>query len=372
MTTRTHDFHDGAEFRHIITDERRVPHAGETEVYVKDPQTGMLEHHEDHKAIHNDGTGDIFAVVTADYEVINPPEIFEPLADELDERGRDVGGTVNVYDGGARGFLEVVLEDEAIYPSDRDGESEPVRAGVEARWSHDGGVSVRANAFAQDGVCENTMRRVSDAVYVKHAGDVGERVDFGDEWAGILDQLGAFNEALLEVIEAALEHELFQLGEPAPWDSDWIAATDVPDGLRDLEVPSFMTERDRDGLCGFYDLLGLPGYVCALATQRLTARQLDTDDPAVVSAWDAYSALTWALTHHAQFSRGSGTADDYHRTASDLLNNPPMAEDRAERELLRRTEADDGQAALLADADAGEAARSYKERESELRAAMET
>jgi hypothetical protein len=367
MTTQTHDFGSVESFTSIVTDERAVPHAGETDVYLKNPETGMLEHHDDHKAIHSEQTGDVFAVVTDDYEVINPPEIFEPLVDELSARGKSVTGTVNVYDGGARGFLEVVLDDETIYPADRSGEEEPVRAGIEARWSHDGGVSVRANAFAQDGVCENTMRRVSDAVYVKHAGDVSERVDFGDEWAAILDQLGAFSESLEEVIDAALEHELFRFGEA--FDDDWVAATSVPSGLEDLGVPAFMTARDRDGVCGFYDLLGLPGYVCALATERLVVRLRQRDDPRRASAWDAYSALTWALTHHAKFERGSGTADQYHRTASDLLNNPPMVEQLALNELERRTAPEGGQAVLVED-DVGDAARSYKEREAELRAVM--
>lgn len=371
-----YQFHDYESMLSVANDPTKTPRAATKSLFMPDEDGDVatwdgqnLSEVEGHVVVYDPDTGTVFDVATDEYQPIQPQEFIGPLAGELSERDRPIEGTYRMFDGG-RGYLEAVLQDSGIWPRDRQGHQEPVQTGVTVSWSHDGGVSVKARGFAQDGMCSNTMRSVSDTIYVKHAGDVEERVDWRAEWAKILDQLGAFSEALENVIDNAIDHTMFDLRERS-WSNDWLDATDGLRKLEELDVPVHLTERDRDGINGFYDLLGFPGYICYSATDRamwrLTQKEGDIDK---VSAWDAYSALTWALTHQPQFDRGGDQDRRYHRTASDVLNNPPMAEEQAERELQRRLRPDEDDEALGIEEDVGEAARAYKEREARLREAI--
>lgn len=390
-------FGDPEQMVAIANDENKVARAdtkalytaadaeGDAPIMAQMPEGGaeFLTEMDGHVAVYNPNNGQIFDVATDEYEPIQPPQFLGPLAHELKERGREIEGTYHMTDGGGRGFLEALVgDDHGIWPEDRTGRQNPVRSGVSVSWSHDGGVSVKASAFAQDGACENTMRSVSDAIYVKHAGDVGERVDWQAEWESALDSLGTFSEALESVIEDALEYTLFDFGHGdglldrldavgEDYGADWVDATDRQRALEDeshddyVHTPDHLTDRDKLAINGVFDLLGFPMYVSRHATRRLLWRMLQGEDPYVVSAWDAYSATTYALSHQAQFTAGGGQDRDYHRTASDVLSNPPMAEQDVEAALRRRL-AEDSDEDVLIEEDLGDAARTFKQREDEL------
>lgn len=340
---------------------------------MPDGDSEFLTEVDTHKVVYNPDNGQQFGVVTDEYEIINPPEIFGPLASEINDRDREIEGHFALFDGGARGYGELLLSDgQGIWPEDRSDRQDPVRTGVTFRWSHDGGISVKASAFAQDGACENTMRRVSDSIYVKHAGDVSERVDFTEEWARVLDQLGAFSDALEDVITTAVDYDLLDFsggGDPQVTD-DWLEAAEALEALDELDTPGVLNDRARDGINALFELLGFPRYLAMAATDRAFYRMANSDDPLTLSAWDAYSAATYAITHEARFDSGSSSDDRYHRIASDLLSNPELSIESANREAQTRLTPDEAQETLTLEDNAGDAMRAFKEREQQMREAL--
>lgn len=325
------------------------------------------------KAVYNPESGHVFDTVTDDYEVINPPEFIGPLAERLRERNRnDVHGNVWVRNEGGSAYAQLVFDTDEfrIWPEDG-GREKPVRAGFNLRWSHDGGMTVKAEGIAQDGMCKNTIRNVSKSINVKHAGNVDERVDWGDEWDTVLDQMGAFCNSLGRVIEGAIGNTMFDLADDLEMFGEWREATDPLDILAD-EVTAIgpITDAQRDALYGFYELLGFPKYIGVSATSRLMFRAAQKDDPRKLSTWDVHSALTYALSHALRGTPGASD-DDYHRKASDVLMNPQKAIQDADAEARSRLRPDDDQGTLFADEadvpeETGEALRAYHERTREL------
>ena len=326
------------------------------------------------KAVYAEETGELFGVVSDEYHIINPDEFLLPLVDEVESRDRgDPEGTVVTYEGGARGYGEMLFDSDAIWPPDRNRSANPVRTGLTFRYSHDGGISVRASGFAQDGMCVNTMRRVTDAVYVKHAGHVEERVDWRDEWSSILDQLGVFSESLAAVIDEAFEFQMFDLTAD-PFSSEWVDAIDVSDTMDEelarIQVPLGVEQDQVRGLFGFYDYLGFPRYLSHTATGR-TIWRLNQRSESVATAWDVYSGMTFALSHEARFNPGSSSDDRYHRIASDILSNPTMAMDRAMQGFNDRLAVEDDTGALDIEFTTGEAVQTFKERDELLRSSFQ-
>lgn len=370
----TYGFHNPRSLLSIVNDDSKVGHADTTDVWVSDPddESMELQAYDDAKAVYNTATQDIFGIVTDDYQVINPPEIFGPLVEELVDRQRSVEGDITTFNGGARGYAEILLSDSGIWPRDRPERAEPVRAGITARWSHDGGISVRASAFAQDGMCENTMRRVSDSVYVKHAGDVDDRVDFQDEWAGVLNQLGAFSDALAGVIDSAMDFPIKDFREDG-WEPDIIDAGEALEALDDVDVPIHLNPRDRDGINAMYELLGFPRYLAMAATDRVLWRLTQKDSGnSVMTAWDAYQGATYAITHEARFDQGSSSDDRYHRIASDILGTPQEIETEILRAAHQRLSPDDeAQQTFDIEDNVGDAMREYHQREQQMREALQ-
>lgn len=370
----TLDFHSPDSLEGVVG---MLPEADERPIFWDDPADDDSEFDfgkrqiEANKAVYNPDSGDLYDVVSADYEIINPEAFLVPLVDELRDRDRtDVRGIFNVYDGGAYGYGELLFDTDAIWPPDRGRSDDPVRVGLTTRYSHDGGISVRASGFAQDGMCKNTMRRVTDAVYVKHAGDVEDRVDWTDEWSNVLDQLGTFSERLAGVIESAIEFELFDLGD-SPFSDEWVDAANPTQAIEEIPAPPGVEPVVLRGLHGFYEYLGLPRYIALGAVDRLSWRLGQSEQPQSVTAWDGYQGLTYALSHNARFEAGSSSDDDYHRIASDVLANPVKALDDAQRGFQAATQPDteaDGPFAI--DATVGEALEQYAEREEAIRASF--
>lgn len=325
-----------------------------------------------HKVVFSEQTGERFGVVTDEYEIINPPQFLGPLASELKERDRSFNGQFRQWNGGARGYGEVLFTDGGFWPADRQGRQDPVRTGITFRWSHDGGISVKASAFAQDGQCENTMRHVTDSVHVKHAGDVDERVDFGDEWNRLLNQLGVFNERLEAVISEAVDFELLEFdGGADEWITDDILqAAESLNALEDLDVPPHLNPQIRDGLNALFELHGFPRYLAMMAADRAMFRLTNSERPYKLTAWDAYSAATYAVTHTDRFETAAPADDKYQRLATDLLMNPHGVLLNGEREAATRLSPDDESQEHLFEEDVGDAARVFKEREEQLQQAL--
>ena len=341
----------------------------------------------DHKLIYNETSGTIFGAVTDDYEIINPPEFIGPLCAALKDRDHaNVTGNVWVRNGGANAYAQLLFRDKnQIFLPGR-GRSNPVRVGFELRWSHDGGISVRAAGFAQDTACTNSIREITSNIHVKHAGDVDARVDWDDEWNHVLDQLGAFSDALAEIIDDAMHDDIWLLSgaesdSELPMSvSDESRFREIADPLNTFEAnvspPGPVDLNDAHWIHGVFESLGFPAYLAGSATKRLMTRLSERDDPRHVTAWDAYSAATYALTHDA---RGTvGASDERHyRNANDLLMNPPAANADAHSGLRDAlVSSDDDQLAeidipeLAVEDSTGEALRAYSERSRELEASF--
>jgi hypothetical protein len=330
-----------------------------------------LQKVESHKLIYNPESGRVFHAATDEYQPISPPEFIGPLVEELTERDRtDLYGTMWVRDGGARAYAQVLFEDTHSIHLPGRGRSDPVRCGFTLRWSHDGGVSVRARGFAQDTQCSNSIRQVTSPMHVKHSGDVDGRVDWRETWAEMLDQLGAFSEGLQQVIGDAIETDFFDFTED--FEHFWRDSIDLHDsfeGELDDLAPGPLAGRDVHSVAGFYGAT-LPTYLAQAAADRLMWRLGQQNDPRSASAWDVYSAATYALTHEARGVAGASD-DDKFRAVKDYLMNPAKAYDDAERKVREPVTPGDGpqlqdpEEIGIAETE-GEALREYSERSRQL------
>jgi hypothetical protein len=374
------EFHSPQSFMAVVNglpeaDEKPLFTLGTDGEYRLSQSEGDTAYHarqvDTHKVVYNPDSGMTFGVVTDEYEIIQPSEFLGPMVEVCKDRERtDMQGFISLFDHGASAYGEVLFDTDALWPPDRSRSDEPVRTGVTFRYSHDGGVSVRASGFAQDGKCKNTMRQVTDSIYIKHAGDVRGRVDFHEEWNSVFDQLGVFSESLATVIEGAMEFALFDF-ESESFESDWIEATDPPDRLGEIPDVPGVSDRQQRGVFGYYDYLGFPNYLSLTATDRLVWRFRQQPDQSAVTAWDAYSAMTYALSHEARFDSGTSTDDQYHRTASDILTNPAKTINDAQRAIGDRLSVDEEQDVFGIEQTTGEALQQYEQREQQLRGALE-
>lgn len=326
-----------------------------------------------HKLVYNRASGAPFDCVTDEYEIINPPEFVGPLCKKINERGHSVSGSVWTREHGAKAYAQVLFDDkDAIHLPNRS--RTPVKVGFQLRWSHDGGISVKADGFAQDTSCSNSIRQVTSPIHVKHSGDVNDRIDWADEWDRVLTQLGAFSEALEKIITEAMDLDLFDFSEGL--NPLWREVTDPLDLIEQTTPPGPVSDDDRDAAYGYFSLLGFPKYLAVSATDRLMRRARKQDDPRVLSAWDVHSAATYALTHDHRGTPGASD-DDHHRIASDILLNPMETMDDAHRAARAEAQPDDDTAPVLApdteadlEDDVGDALRSYHERASEVETAF--
>ena len=340
-----------------------------------DGESEFLTRHDDHQLVYNEQTGTVFDTVTSDYEVINPHEFIDPLVDELVERERgDVYGSIAVRDDGGAAYGQILFEDTgSIYLPGR-GRADPVQVGFEVRWSHDSGMSVDVQGYAQDTSCSNSIREITSPIKVKHSGDVKNRVDWEEEWGNVLDELGAFSEALSGIIEEALSLRMWDLKEEQSeevFPELWLQQTDPLEVLGAITPPGPLTDRDVEGFHAFYELLGFPRYLATSMAEELCTELREQDDPRIVTVWSAFSAATYALTHEYQGAQTN--AGDKFRTANEILLNPELAKSQAGDEADSRATPDeaegmpnwDGEGRDVADTP-GEALRQYSEQSRQL------
>jgi hypothetical protein len=267
----------------------------------------------------------LFHVPSSKYAVINPTDVYGPLAEVLRETtvdGTPLGdvlfGEVRQYRGGGEVHMDLLFDGLAV---DLPGRRDPITMGVTSGYDFFGGHAVYVEGFARDTRCANSIRALTDRQTVKHVGDVG---DFEGWWTDLLEQLELVGDDLYGFISDAEEIEL-----------DF------------REVPFDAVE--------FYELLGFPTY---LAEQAAADVRASAADPFAVDLWTLHSGATYALTHHFRGREGSAL-DEYVRTANDILFNPDGTLERAERAYERQVESE-GQTDL-----AEQAARASLERVSE-------
>jgi hypothetical protein len=304
---------------------RRLPRAVETTVAYENPYTGrwvetgrfnaLVDPDRAVASVRDDPDEDpLFHIPTDSYSIINPTDVYGPFEDvlranEVDGRplGEVVFGEVRQYRGGGEVHMDVLFDGlEVRLP----GRSEPITMGVTSGYDFFGGNAVYVEGFAQDTLCSNSIRSLTDRRSVKH---VGEARDFESWWTAVLEQLELVTDDLYAFIRDA---------------------TDIELSFRD--VPFDAGE--------FYELLGFPEY---LAEQAASDARANADDPFEIDMWTLHSGATYALTHFYRGREGS-SLDGYVRTANDILFNPERVLTRVQRTYEERAaeETNGGQTGL--------------------------
>ena len=353
-----HDTTDATTFAEAI---RTLPRATQTEIAYRNPYTDEWVETERFNAVveperlANDGDdteAPLFHVPTSNYAIINPTEVYQPLADVL--RAETVDGTplaevcfgeLRQYRGGGEVHMDIMFDGlEVTLP----GRGEPITMGVTTGYDFFGETAVYVEGFARDTACANSIRALTDRQVIKHVGDVG---DFEQWWREMLGQLELVADDLHGFIRDAREAD-----------------------IEFTEVPFDLT--------GFYELLGFPTYLAEHAAEDARA---NAPDPFVIDLWTLHSGATYALTHFFRGKEGSAL-QRYTRLANDLLFNPEASIEQVtqayERQIDADRDGDDGQRSL------GEAtglaqvkqvsteiralADQFEEREAQLRARFET
>ncbi len=304
---------------------RDLPQAVESPVAFQNPYSGEWVSTERFNAIVEPERlagqargGDIdplFHIPTDSYAIINPVDVYAPLEDvlrrqELDGQplGDVVFGEIRQYRGGGEVHMDIMVDGLSV---DLPGRTEPITMGMTSGYDFFGGHAVYVEGFAQDTVCQNSIRSLTDRQTVKHVGDIGA---FDAWWETLLTQLDLVANDLHAFIVDAQEIRL------------------------DLTAVPFDLET-------FYTLLGFPEY---LAKRAASDSRTAATNPFEIDMWTLHSGATHALTHFYSGKEGV-SLDRYVRTANDVLFNPQATLERItdayEEEAVAATD-DDGQTGL--------------------------
>ena len=252
-------------------------------------------------------TDSLFHIPTDSYAIINPVDVYGPLEAVLREEtidgtplGEVMFGEIRRYRGGGEVHIDIMFDGlEVCLP----GRSDPITMGVTSGYDFFGEHAVYVEGFAQDGLCSNTMRSLTDKEVIKHVGDVR---NFRTWWEEILTQVELVADDLFEFIRDAQEIDL-----------DF------------SELPFNVTE--------FYSLLGFPDYLAERAASDAAA---NAASPVEIDMWTLHSGATYAFTHFFQGKEGAAL-DGYVRTANDILFNPEGTIERVEQAYEEQLEADE-------------------------------
>ena len=179
---------------------RTLPRAVESGVAFQNPYSGEWVCTERFNAIvdperlaqqaQDAETDPLFHIPTDSYAVINPVDVYAPLEDVLRREkldGRSLGevvfGEIRQYRGGGEVHMDIMFDGLAV---ELPGRSEPITMGMTSGYDFFGGHAVYVEGFAQDTVCQNSIRALTDRQSVKHVGDVGA---FDTWWETLLTQL---------------------------------------------------------------------------------------------------------------------------------------------------------------------------------------
>ena len=335
---------------------RDLPQAVESAVAFENPYSGEWVNTERFNAIveperlaaqAQDGETDpLFYIPTDSYAIINPVDVYAPLEDvlrreELDGQplGDIVFGEIRQYRGGGEVHMDIMFDGLSV---ELPGRHEPITMGLTSGYDFFGGHAVYVEGFAQDSVCQNSIRSLTDRQTVKHVGDIAA---FDAWWETLLTQLDMVaNDLHAFIVDAqAITLDL----------------TAVP---FDLET--------------FYTLLSFPEY---LAKRAASDARTTAADPFEIDMWTLHSGATHALTHFYGGKEGA-SLDRYVRTANDVLFNPQATLERItdayEQEATAATD-DNGQTGLdsqvalaqieRVEQDIHEKAAQFEDREATLR-----
>jgi hypothetical protein len=350
--------HDGPETVPFSRTIRQLPRATETQVAFKNPYTDEWVDTDRFNALveperlMTDGADEsaLFHVPSDSYSIINPTDVYSPLADVLRETEVDgtplaevTFGEVRQYRGGGEVHMDIMFDGLSVtLPGERD----PITMGVTTGYDFFGNNAVYVEGFARDTACANSIRALTDRQSIRHVGDVE---DFRAWWEDILGQLELVADDLYGFIQ------------------------DAADVTIDIAAMPFDHAE-------FYTLLGFPEY---LAEHAAEDARMNADDPFKPDMWTLHSGATYALTHYFRGKEGSAL-ERYTRLANDILFNPEATIDRVEQAYEQQVEEesdDDGQRSLegangLAQIErvsemVQERAEQFEEREEQLRARFE-
>jgi hypothetical protein len=358
LPTWFEQLHDGPETVPFTRAIRQLPRATETQVAFKNPYTDEWIDTDRFNALVEPErlmTDDaeesaLFHVPSDSYSIINPTDVYSPLAEVLRETevsdtplAEVTFGEVRQYRDGGEVHMDIMFDGLSVtLPGKRD----PITMGVTTGYDFFGNNAVYVEGFARDTACANSIRALTDRQSIRHVGDVE---DFRAWWEDILGQLELVADDLYGFIQ------------------------DAADVTIDIAAMPFDHSE-------FYTLLGFPEY---LAEHAAEDARMNADDPFEPDMWTLHSGATYALTHYFRGKEGSAL-ERYTRLANDILFNPEATIDRVEQAYEQQVEKesdDDGQRSLesangLAQIErvseaVQERAEQFEEREEQLRARFE-
>jgi hypothetical protein len=358
LPTWFEQLHDAPETVPFSRAIRQLPRATETTVAFKNPYTDEWVDTDRFNALVEperlmtdmDDEQALFHVPSDSYSIINPTDIYTPLAEILRETEVDgtalaevTFGEMRQYRGGGEVHMDIMFDGLSVtFPGERD----PITMGVTTGYDFFGNNAVYVEGFARDTACANSIRALTDRQSIRHIGDID---DFRAWWEDILGQLELVADDLYGFIR------------------------DAADVTIDIAAMPFDHSE-------FYTLLGFPEY---LAEHAAEDTRMNADDPFEPDMWTLHSGATYALTHYFRGKEGSAL-ERYTRLANDILFNPEATIDRVEQAYEQRVAAEtdsDGQRPLaettgLAQIEqmneaVQERASQFEEREAQLRARFE-
>ena len=302
------------------------------------------------------GDDALYNIPTDDYEIINPGTFLDPLARVLREEGLDdaVFGEFRVSRGGGRVSADVFFDGKHVEAPGMDEDRKPIVVGLQLDWDYFGGTALRIRGMGMDWECVNSLREITDAKVIKHAGDVESRVDWEEMYEDLLEELDLKTDQLSQMIHEASQETL--------------DLSTFPDGFAD----------GYDSVLeAIYAYAGLPDYLAEVAAQDCRA---NAEDPFAPDWWTIHRGATYAISHEARGEVGSGgSIDQYNRIANDMLMNPAETGDdieaayEAEQEDETLADHGGGSASIgTAFESVREKRDRYEEREDQIHALMET
>ena len=254
------------------------------------------------------GDDALFNIPTDDYEIINPATFLDPLARVLREEGLDdaVFGEFRVSRGGGRVSADVFFDGKHVEAPGMDEDRKPIVVGLQLDWDYFGGTALRIRGMGMDWECVNSLREITDAKVIKHAGDVESRVDWEELYEDLLEELDLKTDQLSQMIHEASQ-ETIDLGQ----------------------FPDDFAEDYDSVLEALYAYSGLPDYLAEAAARDARA---NAEDPFEPDWWTIHRGATYAISHEARGEVGTGGAiERYNRIANDMLMNPAQTADGVEQ-----------------------------------------
>lgn len=261
----------------------------------------------------------LWAIPSSSYSITNPTDAYTPLAEKLSDEdlGAHMFGRIKELKSGGEVHIEMLFDNLSIEVGEGGGEGH-ILIGLQTGYDFFGGTSFYVQGFAKDGLCDNTIRAITDEYTRRHVQPEDADEEEGEGavaevkamFEKVLSRLGLLRDRLAEVIELASETDLD------------IMSMDLTDAFN-----------HDDNLRAFYEAAGLPSYLARHAASDVRARAENRFMPNMFEMW---SGATYALTHEFQGGEHSSTLEDYIAVGNDMVYNPEQTIERVERNYQRR------------------------------------